>query len=116
MAASNRKGTREAGQFYRRGRVATEPQDIEEARTRRRGQIVVADSERQRAWNAIDAAYMGQEDYRDGKLMASLERFEARARSAADLRRLDLLDDVIALWHTYKDAYQGRVSARRPRS
>jgi len=106
--ASGRRKPRE-DRFYRRGRVATEPRDIEEAAGRRRGQLRVTGVSG-RGYNWLDAAHTGQEDYRAGKPAASGELFARRARNAAGLRRLALAeDDLAGLYAAYVGGHSGEL-------
>lgn len=106
MLASNRK---RRDQFYRHGRMSNDPIDIAEAAGRKRGRIVARGVSSDRPFNVLDAAHMGQEDYRDDKLMATRETFERRANLLAGVRFLGMGDDMDVLYEFYQRGYGGTV-------
>lgn len=62
-----------------------------------------------RPWNAIDAMYMGQRDYRKVGRPASPQEFGNRAVAQAHFRGLSLAEPVNLLYRYYLRGFEGRT-------
>lgn len=108
---THRHDTRREAQLHPqlRGRFAFDADTRAEAATRKRGRIIVRHGVTDRPFNSIDAAHMGQEDYRARKPVASRELFERRA----DLVAGTAVDDPEKLYRHYLRGHRGPAKPRR---